>query len=64
MYPSVADDRSLSFLQFEHVSAVGSVGEQEVKFGTLISAFEQRQIHSLKEENDQIRKSILSVIQM
>lgn len=40
-HSSVADNCFLSFLQLENVSAVGSVGEQEVVFGTLIRILEQ-----------------------
>lgn len=46
-HSSIADHGSLSFLQFQHVSAEGSVGEQEVNFGTLVCTFEQRQVHAL-----------------
>ena len=48
-HSSVADNRFLSFLQFEHISAVGSVGEQEVKFGNLVCLLKQSHIHTLQE---------------
>lgn len=47
-HSSIADHRSLSFLQFQHISAEGSVGQQEVNFGTLVRTFEHRQIHALQ----------------
>lgn len=49
-HSSIADDRSLSFLQFEHIAAEGSVGEQEVKFQAFVRFLEQRRIHPLKEK--------------
>lgn len=48
-HSSIADDRSLSSLQFEHVAAVRSVGEQEVRFQAFVRFLEQGHIHPLKE---------------
>lgn len=50
-HSSVADNCSLSFLQFEHISTVSSVGKQEVELGSLIRTFKQWQIHTLKKKN-------------
>lgn len=57
-HSSIADDRSLSFLQFENIAAVGSVGVQEVKFQTFVSFLEQRHIHPLKEKQRTCRQWI------
>lgn len=51
-HSSVADDRSLSFLQLENVAAVGSVGVQEVQFQALVSFLEQSHVHPLKEREE------------
>lgn len=51
-HSSIADDRSLSFLQFENIAAVGSVGAQEVKFQAFVSVLEQSHIHPLKENGE------------
>ena len=57
-HSSVADDRSLSLLQFEHISTVGSVGQQEVKLLTVIRTLEQRHIHTLKDKQLTCRELI------
>lgn len=57
-HSSIADDRSLSFLQFENIAAVGSVGVQEVKFQAFVSFLEQSHIHPLKEKQRTCRQLI------
>lgn len=57
-HSSIADDRSLSFLQFENIAAVGSVGAQKVKFQALVSFLEQSHIHPLKEKERTCRQLI------
>lgn len=47
-HSSVADHRCLSFLQFEHIPAVGGVGEQEVKLQIVVRLLEQCNVHALR----------------
>lgn len=58
-HSAIADDRSLSFLQFEHIAAVRSVGEQEVKFQAFVRFLEQCHIHPLK-ERQRCRRQVIN----
>lgn len=55
-HSSVADHGRLSSLQFEHVPAVGGVGEQEVKLQIFVCLLEQCNVHALRGRQEKKQK--------